>query len=312
MKGDMNPHVTAVIPTLNAEENLRDCLEHLTMQEYTGQLDIVIVDAGSTDATLEIARSFGAEVHVFPGLYSNGLDGARNVGLKFCRGDLYWQIDTDNIFRDKRALENLVLPFRQDKSLVISLPIVAIDESSNGLNQWLSHFEMNGINSMKAHASQEYSGYIVIDDMEYGIANGSLIKRDALLSVGGYDSDVRVLKRLREKSLSKGAIVTSAQMYHYQASSISGYIRKNARRVKLFASFNQNRLSQYFYSYRLRPSSQRRDAIPLVLAPFYAVWEAFKMRSLMPLWGIVFSICWFLIFLQAPLSSFVVFSRFLR
>ncbi len=50
--------LSVAIITKNEEENLRLCLQSVA---FAGQ--IVVVDSGSTDATLQIAAEFGCEIH---------------------------------------------------------------------------------------------------------------------------------------------------------------------------------------------------------------------------------------------------------
>ena len=52
---------SVTIITLNEEKNLRDCLESVLLAA-----EIVIVDSGSTDRTLEIARELGCKVVTNP------------------------------------------------------------------------------------------------------------------------------------------------------------------------------------------------------------------------------------------------------
>lgn len=49
--------VSVMIPTLNEESNLRRCLDHLQWAD-----EVVVVDSGSTDETINIARAYGAKV----------------------------------------------------------------------------------------------------------------------------------------------------------------------------------------------------------------------------------------------------------
>jgi tetratricopeptide (TPR) repeat protein len=54
---------------------------------------IVVVDTGSTDRTVEIARSFGAEVHFFP--WADDFAAARNESIRHATGDWILAIDGD-------------------------------------------------------------------------------------------------------------------------------------------------------------------------------------------------------------------------
>ncbi len=49
----MREKLTVIVPTFNEEENLQECLESVSWAD-----EIMVVDSGSTDATLEIARRF--------------------------------------------------------------------------------------------------------------------------------------------------------------------------------------------------------------------------------------------------------------
>src|SRR4051812_1368114 len=59
---DRSPsNITAVVLTLNEEENLPECLAHLKWVDR-----VVVVDSGSTDRTVALATEAGASVYVHP------------------------------------------------------------------------------------------------------------------------------------------------------------------------------------------------------------------------------------------------------
>ena len=58
--------IGVVIRTLNEAELIGTCLATLERQRSRFTLDVLVVDSGSTDATLEIARSCGARVLELP------------------------------------------------------------------------------------------------------------------------------------------------------------------------------------------------------------------------------------------------------
>lgn len=75
--------------TKNEAAHLGHCL-----QSVQGLVDeIIVVDTGSEDATPEIARSFGAQVHTFP--WQDDFAAARNASLGPCTGDWVLILDAD-------------------------------------------------------------------------------------------------------------------------------------------------------------------------------------------------------------------------
>jgi tetratricopeptide (TPR) repeat protein len=86
------------------EEMLPGCLEAVA-----GAVDeIVVVDTGSTDRTVEIAESFGAKVVHFP--WNGSFSDARNVGLETATSDWLFYLDADEhlVPGDARKIRNLL------------------------------------------------------------------------------------------------------------------------------------------------------------------------------------------------------------
>ena len=58
----MENGVSIIIPTCNGGQIFSQCLSGLKRQDYAGPLQLIIVDSGSTDKTVELAMKAGAEV----------------------------------------------------------------------------------------------------------------------------------------------------------------------------------------------------------------------------------------------------------
>ena len=59
-------HVSILIPVLNGGEDLTSCLTAIAGQRYDGEIEVVIVDSGSSDGSVERARSMGTRVLEIP------------------------------------------------------------------------------------------------------------------------------------------------------------------------------------------------------------------------------------------------------
>jgi cellulose synthase/poly-beta-1,6-N-acetylglucosamine synthase-like glycosyltransferase len=102
-QNEANPMVTIVIPTKNSEKDIDRCLRSIYNNEYPNY-EVIIVDGGSQDRTVEIAKEYGSSV-----LYEKvGTRAAAiNVGAMEARGDYIAFTDADAVV-DKCWLFNLL------------------------------------------------------------------------------------------------------------------------------------------------------------------------------------------------------------
>lgn len=101
--------ISVVIPTKDAGQDLVRCLEAIWRQEVEGEIEVVVVDSGSTDGSPDRARGFGALVVDIPSSsFTHG--GARNLGAGSARGDVLVFTSQDAQAADERWLSYLVAP----------------------------------------------------------------------------------------------------------------------------------------------------------------------------------------------------------
>ncbi|MEM3192729.1 MAG: glycosyltransferase [Candidatus Parvarchaeota archaeon] len=244
------PSVDIIIPTFNCEKDIKRCLECISSQKYPGEMNIIIVDGGSSDGTINVAKSFTSRVYVNVGQYGTGKNGAKAFGESVSRGELIWHLDSDNFVIGENCLINLVKPLMEDENISFSVPVPEIDPFASSLSNWLAMREIYNLNS-RIKVSTKVHDYYLISDMDYGLTNGCLIRRDVLKKVGGYDSDVRLLMRMRKKKLSTAAIVPNSKFYHNQTTGYVDYLKKWLRRSKKFSAMGQEQLRDYFVEYPL-------------------------------------------------------------
>ena len=102
--------VSIVIPTLNAGPLFRDVLEGIRRQKFSRDLELLIVDSGSTDETLKLAWADGAKIiEIDPQTFNHGA--SRNNGIENTRGDIAVLLTQDAVPGDENLISNLVRPF---------------------------------------------------------------------------------------------------------------------------------------------------------------------------------------------------------
>jgi rhamnosyltransferase len=102
--------IGVVIRTLNESELIGRCLETLGGQVGGFELDVVVVDSGSEDSTVGIARDYGARiVELEPAKFDYST--ALNAGIEAVHGDFVVNLSAHAIPLDERWLEAMMAPF---------------------------------------------------------------------------------------------------------------------------------------------------------------------------------------------------------
>jgi len=104
------PSLTVIVPAYNEEKVLARTIESLIKADYPNK-EIIVVDDGSTDRTLEVASKYvGRGVKVFH-KENGGKCSALNYGLMFAKGDIVVTVDADTII-GRDSLKEVVKRFR--------------------------------------------------------------------------------------------------------------------------------------------------------------------------------------------------------
>ena len=115
---DQLPSLSIVTVTLNCANLLRTCMEYVARQDYPRELiEHIIVDGGSTDGTLEVARRFGARILQHPewGYHQEARHG---IGATKARNDIVVYIDSDNFMTSSAWLREMVQPLVEDSEII--------------------------------------------------------------------------------------------------------------------------------------------------------------------------------------------------
>lgn len=176
--------VTVIIPAYNAADTLDETLRSVRGQTHAA-LEILVVDDGSRDATPEIAaRHAKADPRVRLIRQQNGgVARARNRGIAEARTALIAPVDADDLWAPTKIAAQLAAMRRMGPETVLAYTWYAqIDENSR----------------VTALGPQSDCEGWVLNRMLLGnlIGNGSaaLMRREAVLAVGGFDARLRDMK----------------------------------------------------------------------------------------------------------------------
>jgi glycosyltransferase involved in cell wall biosynthesis len=99
---DLPEVLSVVIPVLNAEALIGEQLEALAAQDYKGDWEVLVVDNGSTDSTVEVAKAYAdrlPSLRIIDASSRRGVSHARNCGARAADGELILICDADDRVR---------------------------------------------------------------------------------------------------------------------------------------------------------------------------------------------------------------------
>jgi glycosyltransferase involved in cell wall biosynthesis len=100
------PLVSILIPACNAEELIGHTLQSAISQTW-GRTEIIVVDDGSKDRTVEVARRFASKQVSVVSVPNQGAAAARNHALKLSQGDYIQWLDADDLLAPEKIERQL-------------------------------------------------------------------------------------------------------------------------------------------------------------------------------------------------------------
>jgi glycosyltransferase involved in cell wall biosynthesis len=167
------PLVSAIIPVFNYDRYLGEAIESALSQTYSN-LEVIVVDDGSTDKSSQVARSFAGRGVRYCHQANTGIGPARNRGVLLAQGDFLAFLDADDRWPVEKT-ERQLRAFENDPELEMVFGQAV--QLQNG-PEWEA-----GVNERKLPASGMVPGMV---------AGTILIKRDAFSRVGEFPGGLKV------------------------------------------------------------------------------------------------------------------------
>jgi glycosyltransferase involved in cell wall biosynthesis len=180
------PSVSVVMTCYNTARYVGDTIQSVLAQTFT-DFELIAVNDGSTDGSLEILNHFAAQdqrVHVLDGP-NTGIGHAARKGMAKARGEFIARIDSDDLALPTR-FEKQVAYLRQHPSCVaLGSRVFMVDPEGETLCEWgtlVAHDEID-------HAHMNCGGPAIIQP-------AVMLRRDAVEAIGGYKPEYAPIEDL--------------------------------------------------------------------------------------------------------------------
>ena len=134
-----NPHyptVSLILPAYNEEKTISKSIERGLNQNYKGNIEIIVIDDGSTDKTYQIAKKYADEynnVKIIQHEENKGKSHALNAGFAEAKGDISIISDTDSILAPD--LVSKMVPHFKDPKVGMVAGMIVIENEKNLLTR---------------------------------------------------------------------------------------------------------------------------------------------------------------------------------
>lgn len=285
------PDLSILIITLNSERTIYKCLENINKQNYSSIKEVLIVDGGSTDKTLEIAKSFDLPIKIINGKYKNNQEARRGVGIKLVKSKYFAMIDSDNYIYDENWLKEMMQPFLENDQIVASQTLrYSVPKDESILNRYFGLFGATdpvayylGKTDRLSWRFREWNlkGKMISKNKNYSIlefnpddfltvgCNGIIIRKNLLLKSKWrrpedfFHSDVFV--DIGRQGFNKFAIVNN-EIFHDTSENLFNFFAKRRRYMMLhYGKYNNKRRFKIFDEKKIS------DYVKLFLFIFFAL-----------------------------------------
>ena len=167
-----NSLVSFIIPALNAADTIGACLESIQKLDYPkDSIEIIVVDNGSKDDTLDIAGKFTHSIFID---VSATIAKLRNIGAKNARGSFFIFLDSDCTLTAD-WVDNALGRFKDNGIGLVGSRTYMLPDDANWIDKtWKMH-----LNKSKSPESAKWL-----------ISRAIMIRKDVFLSIGGFDESL--------------------------------------------------------------------------------------------------------------------------
>jgi len=221
-----NPRFAVIIPAFNASATLRQAVDSVLAQTYAPH-EIIVIDDGSTDATAQVARSYGTRVTLIS-QGNSGVSAARNAGARAANAEWLCFLDADDWYYPERLAAYAAMIRDVPDLEFLTGDFDYVDAQGNHLRRSMESMPAGQAILARAREGRAVMEGEVLGDFvgaHFGDTHTLTVPRATFLALGGYPTgfavceDVNFLIRLCARSRRVGVVCTPTAAYRIHGNS---------------------------------------------------------------------------------------------
>jgi len=217
------PKVSVIVPAYNEEKVLKKTLESMVETQYPRK-EIIFVDDGSTDGTLDIAREFKSQITVLH-KENGGKASALNYALVYAKGEIIVIVDADTII-GRNSIKEIVKGFEVNEHVAAVAGNIKVRNRVNWITKCQALEYLTGIQVIR-RAFDTFGSITVVPG-----ALGAF-KKKCISGTGAYGKETIVedfdqtIKLLKAGLITQGSV--KAVAYTEAPSSLGDFVKQRKR-----------------------------------------------------------------------------------
>ena len=111
-------------------------LDSILSQSYEGQIEIIVVDGGSTDGTLEILEGYRDRISTLISEPDDGIYDAMNKGIRHATGEVVGILNSDDYYIDASVIRDVMAAFEDEETDACYGDLIFVDDDDEFLSYW--------------------------------------------------------------------------------------------------------------------------------------------------------------------------------
>jgi glycosyltransferase involved in cell wall biosynthesis len=271
-KSENLPTVSFIIPTLNVEAILENCLASIAWQDYPREkIEIILADANSKDRTREIGKKFGAII-----LDDNGknMEEGKRLALQHATGEYIVFVDSDNEITHTDFLDLAVKALAANPLALGVESYYLASPKMSSFCAYVTHllhisdpiaWLMSANPQLVARDGETERWVLPAGTCSYPLgANGFVFRRADLQSVSAYEKfqDTHVALFLMQNGKREWLRLRGRGVHHYYIQTLGKFVQKRRRSAVHFLRVQQEMPVNWM---------KEKPLVPLWLAAVYCV-----------------------------------------